>query len=1635
MTIKNASRLLLATGLLLLCVPAIFAQAEMMDINVPPGSHPTGTLYPRTGICSLTGGFVYENAFWPRIIGHQYINTGFYPAGCYTCNPIAINFDEPVNSVRFFMWNTGANSEWINGQLIDGRAFEIFDDLGHSQTRFFNFQVAYWMDWPYDGVKKITIRSYINYHYYGIDAITWIRKPGVAIQVRLGEDPNAPSPPEPVRVTSSTKVRIPLGRTFSIRAKAIGSNGAWRDVPSTFSLSSTRVFNDGPPHPEQTLYPDYPMFIYSTPPDAATRFVQSLRLGDGVVTITPNDHAIEPVSFTVESAPPARLGATTTNNPVAWDGTIWEQAHQRGIPPQYIKAIADHESGWNINAWRYEPGADKNYVAPRRRLAAYPHNDYVLPAPNWDDGGMSMGRWLCPSSVNPGCGFAIDDLSPKSPLSFRRGNAVQPIPALNVNANITIREICDGNLRQGWHNPQAPVCPPAPPPPVPALGTLSFLRVGAQRTRPVGHPDPWRIIANPHLASSYGLMQSTWYSVIENKIWEGSTPAGANFLRLNPALLFDTSNNIARGSASLIVGPNELRYQFVFRNFGRDTQRAVNPSYGTVDAFKAHMRAAVIGYNGGGVGAIDYADNRVLPLVPKYEAVFANNTPIVTTSGGGGAACSGVPTVTSQTSVVAIEPGGSATLAVTSPDADTIRWYRGMVGDLSNPIATNPWIIVTPASTTSYWARLSNDCGDTSVPATVTVGPGCTSASVSAISADLTVVRGTLVPITVSINGTATSYQWYSTLDDGNTQTLLSGATGPTLQVTPQVTTAYYVVITCECGTIASSLVHVTVTPCTAPAITTNPSGSAITAGAQATLTVAASGTAPLSVQWKTAAGAVAGSGLGIQVQPAQTTSYYAVVSNTCGSATSAQATVTVCNPASIVVQPVGSNVPPGQTASLSVTANGTAPLAYQWSANGMAISGATGSTLMPTITATTSYTVTVTNSCGSVTSVPATVTACSTPAITAQPQNAALIAGQSTTLSVTATGTPLAYQWSKDGTAIAGATAASLPITPPATAGYTVTLSNACGTVTSTTATVSVCNPASITTQPQSATVTAGQSRTLSVVAAGTGTLTYQWSAGGTAIGGATGSSLTVTPASTTSYTITVTNGCGSVTSAAATVTVCTPPAITAQPQNLSLTAGQTGTLSVTATGSSPGYQWFQNGVAITGATASVLTGPATATASYYVVVSNACGTVTSATATVTVCNPAAITGQPQSATITAGQSNTLSVTATDSGTLTYQWSAGGTAIAGATTSSLTISPSTTTSYTVTVSNSCGTVTSVPATVTVCSPPAITTQPQSATITDGQSRTLTVTATGSATLAYQWTANGTAIAGATASSLTVTPSATTGYTVTVTNSCGSVTSTTATLTVCTVPFITTQPLNKTINSGQSTTLTVGAGGSAPLSYQWYANNVAIAAATSYTVSVSPATTTSYTVTVTNACGSVTSAVRTVTVCVPPSITRQPTNVTVNAGQSTTLETLASGTANLYYQWYTSSSTILTGQTSRFLTVSPSQTTSYYCVVTNGCGTATSNTAQVTIYVCEPPVVRQQPVNATITAGQSATITGLVLGSSPMSFQWYENGVAMPGRTAASTTVTPMVTTQYFIRFTNPCGMAQSDTITITVVP
>jgi hypothetical protein len=158
-----------------------------------------------------------------------------------------------------------------------------------------------------------------------------------------------------------------------------------------------------------------------------------------------------------------------------------------------------------------------------------------------------------------------------------------------------------------------------------------------------------------------------------------------------------------------------------------------------------------------------------------------------------------------------------------------------------------------------------------------------------------------------------------------------------------------------------------------------------------------------------------------------------------------------------------------GQTATFSVVASGTAPLSYQWSKIGAAITGGTAASYTTPATTTSEsgaqFTVVISDTAGATSSSPATLTvsaAAVAPSISAQPLSQSVVAGQTATFSVTASGTaPLSYQWSKNGTAIAGGTAPSY-VTPATTASdngtqFAVTVTDSAGNMTSNAATLTV--------------------------------------------------------------------------------------------------------------------------------------------------------------------------------------------------------------------------------------------------------------------------------------------------------------------------------------------------------------------------------------------------------------------------------------------------------------------------------------------------------------------------------------------------------------------------------------------------
>ena len=615
---------------------------------------------------------------------------------------------------------------------------------------------------------------------------------------------------------------------------------------------------------------------------------------------------------------------------------------------------------------------------------------------------------------------------------------------------------------------------------------------------------------------------------------------------------------------------------------------------------------------------------------------------------------------------------------------------------------------------------------------------------------------------------------------------------------------------------------------------------------------------------------------------PTATTTY--AVTGTDGNDCSSTASVTV------LVNPLPTPIISGIT---SICQNNSTTLdAGNGYANYLWSTGATTPSIATSVAG--NYTVTVTNGNGCTGSTTATVIVNSTliPTITGI---TSICQNNSTTLD--AGNGYSSYLWS---------TGATTPSIVTSVAGnYTVTVTNGNGCTGSATSNVIVNSVPNVTLN-SSPTICAGQIATLIA----NGATSYLWS------NGMTGNSISVSPATTTTYTVTgTTAGCSSA-PASTQVTVNPTPLITVNSQ--SICAGQS--TNLTANGA-VNYLW-SNGM--TGN--SIIVSPITSTT--YTVT----GTTTAGCGSEPV--PAQVTVNPipivtvNSPTICPGEPATLIA----SGATAYQWSNGMTG------STITVNPVNSTVYMVT--GTTGACSSLPVTAAVTVSQTLNVTVNSTIICSGEPATLI--ANGATT--YQWSN------GMTGDTITVNPTNSTTYTVTGTTANCSSLPVTAAVTVNPTPTVIVND-NQLICNGQSATLIANGA----TNYLW-SNGM-----TGNSIIVSPTTSTTYSVIGTTTAGCADSPVSTqVTVNPIPTVTVNDGS-TICSGQPATL--IASGAAT--YLW----SNGMTGST---ITVSPNGTTTYTVTGTTAGCSSLPVTAQITVNPTPTVTVNDGP---TICSGQPATLT------------------------------------------------------------
>ncbi len=322
---------------------------------------------------------------------------------------------------------------------------------------------------------------------------------------------------------------------------------------------------------------------------------------------------------------------------------------------------------------------------------------------------------------------------------------------------------------------------------------------------------------------------------------------------------------------------------------------------------------------------------------------------------------------------------------------------------------------------------------------------------------------------------------------------------------------------------------------------------------------------------------------------------------------------------------------------------------------------------------------------------------------------------------------------------------------------------------------------------------------------------------------------------------------------------------------------------------------------------------------------------------------------------------------------------------------------------YSVSVSNEAGSVTSDPAQVTVVVGPRIVREPEGSTNRVGEFVQLRVGALGREQLRYQWLKDGNAIPGGTSAVLALAnlqPTDAGAYAVRVSNEVSNVLSVTVPLVVNEPPRIVQPPTDQLVIAGQRLELKVEATGTAPLSYQWRKGTTAIPGATgsSYAVAqVSEADEAVYTVVVSNVAGSTNTSAH-VVVVEPPRIVVSPAGANIVVGGRMELTVQAESDVVMTYQWFKDDQPI-DGQTQSAYVVPAVSAADEgnYRVSVSNAAGSVTSTPPARVEVIEAPVILAQPAGGARTPPFEVCVTAAQEGT--LAYQWYRGRDPLPGAT------------------------------------
>ncbi len=927
-----------------------------------------------------------------------------------------------------------------------------------------------------------------------------------------------------------------------------------------------------------------------------------------------------------------------------------------------------------------------------------------------------------------------------------------------------------------------------------------------------------------------------------------------------------------------------------------------------------------------------------------------------------------------------------------------------------------------------------------------------------------TCTAGSTVTFNAAATGSYLGYQWRK---DG---TAIPGATSPTLQFQAQSSQVgtYDVVVCNPTGSVTSN--PATFDLSTGASITAGPGDATRCVGSSVTFTISVAGGGPYSIQWATPrSGGVYGGPNATSLTLNDLTladagSIAVRVNNACTGTAEAFGTLSINTPPVITVGPANAAACAGDSATFSISVSGGGPYSIQWATprSGGVFGPPNATAIMlddlgPADAGT--IAVRVNNACTGTAEASATLTIMAPPVIVSGPGDAVRCAGDSVTFSVSVAGTgPFIYEWAAprffgvfgppNAPSLTLTMLTALDVGP-----IRVRVTGPCGGPVEASGTLAVNVSPTVTSGPGIETRCVGDSVTFSISVAGGGPYTIQWATprSGGVYGPPNATSITLDAlavADAGQIAVRVNNACIGTAEAFGSLVVKTPPVITSGPVGAVRCVGDSVTFSIAVSGSGPfTIAWAtprSGGVfGPPDATSITLNALTLADAGAIAVrVNNSwCTGTATAGCDLAVDQVPVITSGPGNQTRCVGDSVTFSITATGGGPYTVQWATprSGGVYGPPNSMSLTLDDLTLAdagAIAVRVNNACIGTAEAFGTLAVKTPPAITAGPADATRCVGQDVTFTIVVAGSGPFTIEWATprSGGQFGPPNAASITLndlTLADAGGISVRVNNSwCTGTAMASCNLAVVEAPLITSGPGDGTRCLGEDATFAIQIEGSGPYTIDWWTPR-----------SGAWVNTNSNSLTLTNVaatdagpilvrvknewCPGTATASGSLTVLTPPVITAQPASQLGCVQGSVTFSVAATGSEPISYQWAHDAVPIPGATSSSYGITSVTLTDSgtYHVVVTNVCGTVTSDIA--TLSVGDRPQITAPPQDQFSCAGGSVAFTVTATSALPVTYGWFHDGAPIPGATGPTLSITAVAPTSagtYAVTVTNACG-------------